>query len=213
MWTSDYGPPGPQSRFASCGWSCVPWSCSLSCDEIPGRPSGPSSGSSTFGTESRRARSEKPGNQGRPWSCRDRGYNGTIPVMRRRPIIPEGSTMSTDDHGSVTRWLGGAKAGGDTAARELWRRYFESLVRLARARLRASPRTAEDEEDVALSAFDSFLAGAARGRFPRLDDRHDLWRILVTITTRKALDQVNRQRRRKRGGGRVVVESALPDDS
>ena len=118
-----------------------------------------------------------------------------------------------DDEGSVTRWLGGAKAGDEAAAGELWRRYFETLVRLARARLRASPRTAEDEEDVALSAFDSFLAGAARGRFPRLDDRHDLWRVLITITTRKAVDQVNRQRRRKRGGGRVVAESTLDGDA
>lgn len=120
--------------------------------------------------------------------------------------------MTTDDQGSVTRWLGDAKAGRETAARELWRRYFETLVRLARARLRASPRTAEDEEDVALSAFDSFLAGAALGRFPRLDDRHDLWRVLVTITTCKAADQVNRQRRQKRGGGRVVSASALDGD-
>ena len=56
-----------------------------------------------------------------------------------------------DDEGSVTRWLGGAKAGDEAAARELWRRYFETLVRLARARLRASPRAAEDEEDVALT--------------------------------------------------------------
>ena len=32
-----------------------------------------------------------------------------------------------------------------------------------------------DEEDVALSAFDSFCRGAEQGRFPRLDDRDDLW--------------------------------------
>jgi DNA-directed RNA polymerase specialized sigma24 family protein len=119
--------------------------------------------------------------------------------------------MTSDDQGSVTHWLRGAESGGETASRELWRRYFESLVRLARARLRASPRAAEDEEDVALSAFDSFLAGAARGRFPRLDDRSDLWRILVTITTRKAVDQVQRHRRQKRGGGRVLVASDAED--
>src|SRR3954471_10772047 len=120
-----------------------------------------------------------------------------------------GMDMTPDDQDSVTRWLEQAKAGDETAARELWRRYFEALVRLARARLRASPRTAEDEEDVALSAFDSFLAGATRGRFPRLEDRHDLWRILVTITTRKAIDQAQRHRRQKRGGGKVFGESAL----
>jgi DNA-directed RNA polymerase specialized sigma24 family protein len=110
--------------------------------------------------------------------------------------------MATDGQGSVTRWLDDLKAGDAEAAAALYRRYFETLVRLARARLGAVPRAVEDEEDAALSAFDSFLAGAARGRFPRLDDRHDLWRLLVTITTRKAIDQAQRQRRQKRGGGR-----------
>src|SRR5262249_5839209 len=113
---------------------------------------------------------------------------GTIPG--NRPAAEGGQPMSAGDQGSVTRWLDPAKAGDGTAARELWHRYFETLVRLARARLRATARTVEDEEDVALSAFDSFLAGAARGRFPRLEDRRDLWRILVTITSRKAADQI-----------------------
>ena len=107
--------------------------------------------------------------------------------------------MSPDDPGSVTRWINDLKGGELDAAQPLWERYFADLVRLARARLRASPRTAADEEDVALSAFDSFCAGVARGRFPRLDDRNDLWRVLVTITARKATDQVLRERRQKRG--------------
>jgi RNA polymerase sigma factor (sigma-70 family) len=110
---------------------------------------------------------------------------------------------------SVTRWIDDLKAGDASAARHLWRRYFDQLVRLARAKLGASPRAAADEEDVALSAFHSLCAGAARGRFARLDGRDDLWRLLVTITVRKALDQVQRQRRRKRGGGKVLGEADL----
>jgi DNA-directed RNA polymerase specialized sigma24 family protein len=117
--------------------------------------------------------------------------------------------MMPDDEGSVTRWLGDLKAGDSDAAQRLWERYFGSLVRLANARLRNAPRGAEDEEDAALSAFDSFCTAAAEGRFPRLDDRDDLWRILVTLTNRKALNQVQRQRRQKRGGGRVADETAL----
>jgi RNA polymerase sigma factor (sigma-70 family) len=108
--------------------------------------------------------------------------------------------MATGDDGSITFWIEGLKAGDSAAVEALWRRYFESLIRLARAALRGSPRRAEDEEDAALSAFDSFCAAAAQGRFPRLDDRAGLWRILVTITRRKALDQVERQGRQKRGG-------------
>ena len=116
--------------------------------------------------------------------------------------------MDLQPDGSVTHWLGALKGGDAAAAQRLWERYFDRLVRLARAKLGAMPRGAADEEDVALSAFHSFCQGAARGRFPRLDDRDNLWRLLVTITARKALDQVRRQARQKRGGGRVLVGSA-----
>jgi RNA polymerase sigma factor (sigma-70 family) len=108
--------------------------------------------------------------------------------------------MAGEEPGSVTRYLGGLKAGQADAVRVLWERYFADLVRLARARLRDAPRAAADEEDAALSAFDSLCRGAEHGRFPRLDDRADLWRVLVTITARKAADLVQHQRRLKRGG-------------
>jgi DNA-directed RNA polymerase specialized sigma24 family protein len=113
--------------------------------------------------------------------------------------------MADVDRGdSVTLWIKSLKAGEADAAEKLWRRYFEALVRLARDRLRRAPRAVADEEDAALNAFDSFVRGASRGRYPRLDDRDDLWRLLVIITERKALDQVQLERRKKRGGGRVV---------
>ena len=35
--------------------------------------------------------------------------------------------------------------------------------------------------------MNSFFRGVARGRFPRLDDREDLWKLLVTITARKVV--------------------------
>lgn len=118
--------------------------------------------------------------------------------------------MTSDPGGSVTRWLGDLEAGGDAdaAAQALWQRYFDQLVHLARARLRVAPRGPADEEDVALSAFDSFCRGAAAGRFPRLGDRSDLWRLLVTITARKAADYLRSESRQRRGGGRVVGEAA-----
>ena len=60
-----------------------------------------------------------------------------------------------------------------------------------------------------MSAFNSFCAGAARGKFPQLADRDDIWRLLVVITARKAMAQANREGRQKRGGGRVVEEAVL----
>ncbi len=70
-----------------------------------------------------------------------------------------------------------------------------------------------DEEDVALSAMNSFFAGAAAGRYPKLDDRHDLWKLLVTITVHKALMQARCHRAQKRGWGKVRGKSVFVGNS
>src|SRR5689334_12616311 len=103
--------------------------------------------------------------------------------------------MSCGDPGSITRWIAELKAGQDAAVQPLWERYFSRMVELARVRLRSSRHkdAGSDEEDAALSAFDSLCAGLARGRFPRLADRDDLWRLLVVITSRKVQAQARRQ--------------------
>src|SRR6478672_9490680 len=88
--------------------------------------------------------------------------------------------------GSVSHWIHLIKAGENDAAQPLWERYFQRLARFARKELQGNPRRLADEEDVALSAFDSFCRGAAAGRFPQLADRDDLWRLLLVITARKA---------------------------
>jgi DNA-directed RNA polymerase specialized sigma24 family protein len=113
--------------------------------------------------------------------------------------------------GSVTHWLRLLKAGDRADVQKLWERYFEQLVRLARQKLSGAPRRAADEEDVALSAFDSFCRGAERGQFPRLEGRDDLWQLLVVLAARKAADLVARERCQKRGGGLVGHLSALGD--
>jgi DNA-directed RNA polymerase specialized sigma24 family protein len=111
--------------------------------------------------------------------------------------------------GSVSRWIELLKAGEYAVAQPLWERYFHRLVGLARTKLPEGRRRAADEEDVTVSAFDSFCRGAAAGRFPQLADRDDLWRLLVTLTARKAFDQVRDEHRLKRGGGAVLGQSAL----
>ena len=105
---------------------------------------------------------------------------------------------------SVTAWIGQVKAGDRAAAQKLWERYCTRLVRLARAKLPGGRRRPDDEEDVALSAMDSFLRAAERGRFPDLHGRDSLWALLVTITARKAWKVVRRE-----GRIREVGESAL----
>jgi hypothetical protein len=113
--------------------------------------------------------------------------------------------------GSVTRWLGDLKAGNPQAFQPLWDRYYATLVERARAKLRAlrNATAVHDEEDVASSAFHSLYQGIREGRFPRLDDRDDLWRLLVHLSACKALDQRRAEIRQKRGSGKVFSETDL----
>ncbi|MFO0907171.1 MAG: ECF-type sigma factor [Isosphaeraceae bacterium] len=115
------------------------------------------------------------------------------------------------DDGSISACLGRLKQGDREVAQLLWSRYFVQLVGLARSRLRGTATSSADEEDVALSAFDSFYRRAEAGGFPKLDDRNDLWQILFVITARKAIDQVARETRKSRGGGMVRNLSDLAD--
>jgi DNA-directed RNA polymerase specialized sigma24 family protein len=111
--------------------------------------------------------------------------------------------------GSVTCWVTALKAGDAAAAQPLWERYHRRLVGLARRKLESSRRRGADAEDVVQNAFHSFFQGVAGGRFPRLDDRDNLWRLLVVITARKALDQLAHDHCRRPGGGTVRGASRI----
>jgi RNA polymerase sigma factor (sigma-70 family) len=117
--------------------------------------------------------------------------------------------MVMSSEGSVTRWVTALKGGDAAAAQPLWERYHRRLVGLAREKLRSARRRAADEEDVVQNAFDSFFRGVARGRFPQLNDRDNLWRLLAVITARKALDQLAHEHSQRQGGGTLQGESRI----
>src|SRR6476659_598655 len=109
--------------------------------------------------------------------------------------------------GSITLLFNRLQQGERETAQELWERYFRRLIGLARKKLGDLPRRADDEEDVALSAFDSFCRAAQVGRFPQLADRDDLWQVLVLITARKACDLREHEGRDKRDWRKVQQEA------
>jgi DNA-directed RNA polymerase specialized sigma24 family protein len=111
--------------------------------------------------------------------------------------------------GSVTALLERLQEGDHEAARLLWHRDYPRMVALARQKLKGSVPRVADEEDAALSAFDSFCRRAEQGKFPDLKDRDGLWTLLVVLTARKATDLVRHHHREKRGGGMVHGDSAL----
>ena len=116
-----------------------------------------------------------------------------------------------NEEGSVTVLLTALKSGDSAAAGPLWERYFARLVSFAQGRLRKAGGSGavEDEEDAALSAIESFLHGVRDGRFPHLENRNNLWQILVMVTKRKVIDQVERRNTAKRGGKHRRLDGAM----
>lgn len=108
----------------------------------------------------------------------------------------------------ITQLIARARQTDDAAAVAIWDIYFDKLTLYARRKLLAMPRRAADEEDVVLSAMNSFFEGAKKGKFqPR--DRDELWKLLATITVRKATAQLRKHYAQKRGGGEVRGESVF----
>ena len=106
--------------------------------------------------------------------------------------------------GSVSRWISDLKAGDSQALQPLWDRYYAMLVERARAKLRAlhGPTASTMRKTWPSSAFQSLYQGVRDGRFPRLDDRDDLWRLLVHLTACKAVDHHRAEHRQKREAAR-----------
>ncbi len=125
--------------------------------------------------------------------------------------MDESESTADEPAGSVTRWIGELKAGDVKALQPLWERYYFALVERARSKLRAlrSSTATKDEEDVASSAFHLLYQGLREGRFPRVEDRDDLWRLLVHLAACKAVDRHRAEHRRKRGGGKVLSEADM----
>jgi RNA polymerase sigma factor (sigma-70 family) len=98
---------------------------------------------------------------------------------------------------SVTHWIRRVKEGDRAGVEKLLEHYFQRLVQLARKKLQAREGLTGYEEDVALSALKSVCLGAERGRFPQLQDRDDLWRLLVVVTVRKAIDLLRGRKSRE----------------
>jgi len=114
--------------------------------------------------------------------------------------------------GSVTRLIqllrSGDPAEREMAARLIWLRYFRDLLELARNKVDRRIRRREDEEDVVQSMYKSFCLRQQRGEFD-LAGRDALWRLLVTITLRKARNAAKRQGRDMRD---LAREQTLPID-
>ena len=109
----------------------------------------------------------------------------------------------------ISLWMQQLQTGNQQAAQKIWEHYVQKLQTFARKRLPSQMRRVYDEEDVALSAFHSLCEGMVGGRFPDLADRENLWRLLLTITSRKIAIRQRYNHQDKRDITRVMTESGF----
>ena len=109
--------------------------------------------------------------------------------------------MSTNSARSVTQIIGRLKSDDrstfDRAAADVWRRYADELLHLVRRRLGRRARVRTDAEDVLQSVYKSFCLRQQKGEYD-LNDRDDLWRLLVSMARNKAANAATHHSRRKR---------------
>jgi RNA polymerase sigma-70 factor (ECF subfamily) len=113
--------------------------------------------------------------------------------------------------GSFVDWMARLQAGDPDAAREVFNRFAQRLIALARVRLDARLRQKVDPEDVLQSVFRSFFTRHAEGQFD-LDGWGGLWGLLVVMTLRRCGRRVEYFRTAGRDLFREVAPPA-PGDS
>src|SRR5262249_21636089 len=124
-----------------------------------------------------------------------------------RGVVNEGSETAT----LVARW----RAGDEQAAAALFQRYAERLIVLAQRHLSARLAARIDPEDVVQSVYGSFFVAPPNHRYV-IEQRGDLWRLLVGITLHKLHRQVEHHMAGKRDVSRELAwkaDESLPSFS
>ena len=118
----------------------------------------------------------------------------------------------TSDTGSVTRWLQRLQAGESGAAQAIWDRFYQRVVRLAELQLKRNADRAVDGEDIAQSAFRAVYHAVMNGRYPDMDNRQELWQLLiVSIRNRvqRHFRDIHTQKRMVNEKGLLVMQDRL----
>ena len=122
------------------------------------------------------------------------------PAVPPRLAIMTAADSSSHSSVELLRLL---RAGDEAAAEAVFERYAERLTRLAQSRLAIKLASRVDPEDIVLSAYRSFFAGARAGRF-HAEQGGDLWRLLVEVTLHKLYRQAAHHGAQRRSVAREV---------
>lgn len=96
---------------------------------------------------------------------------------------------------SVTDWITQLRNGHSSACDKLWPFYLQRLTAMISQKLEYSRTGVSDEEDVLIDTCEVCFRKIKEGVYPNVSSRHDLWRLLTKIATRKSIDQIRRSRK------------------
>lgn len=90
----------------------------------------------------------------------------------------------------ISLLLNEMRDGSEVAATKLWEFYLERLLSVSKRKLTNFNSGMADEEDVAVTAFHSFVKRIRRGDYSRVNNRDEAWKMLAVIAVRKSINLV-----------------------
>lgn len=123
-----------------------------------------------------------------------------MPVRFEQPTSTMTQINVDENIGSVSHWLKELKAGDSVAVEAIWNRYYQKVVELAGRKMKVNPDHAVDGEDIAQLVMHRFCTNAVQGGYPSLDDREQLWDLLVVFTLNRIRKHLRACNTLKRSG-------------
>src|SRR5262249_23071158 len=119
------------------------------------------------------------------------------------PVAPGPTPMPEphQDRSLLRLW----QAGDESAAREIFDRYFERLLAMARRRISQRLASRVDPEDVVQSVSRTFFDRVRAGQFT-IEDPDDVCKLLARITVHKTLRQIAFHKAAKRDPSQEAVQ-------
>lgn len=129
-----------------------------------------------------------------------------IPLRTGASVVNE---VNASKHDVTIAWLDDLAEGKPTAVEEFWEKYGDSLQRVAERQIAGWLRQRVDPEDVVQSACRTFFRRAGDGKFS-IENKDELWKLLLTITLNKVRMQARFHTRNRRS---VSKEQAIPEEA
>jgi DNA-directed RNA polymerase specialized sigma24 family protein len=99
--------------------------------------------------------------------------------------------MTKNAIGSVSNWILGARQGDPVAIDEIVTRYFACVAKCAQSMLETNERRSACCNDIATDVLMKIARGLSSGRHRRLQNRQDLWILLISVVNEHVVKHRN----------------------